>query len=238
MVGQVSAALCGLVLLVLHPGQAAAEPPSPGREAGEATVEQAREVARQANRAYSEGNMERALELYRQARQLRPAPKLLFNMAQCERRRGRRPEAVALYEQFLKELPGAPNAPEVEQLIRELRAGGSAAAPGTAPAESARVAEPGAPPGTTPSRATAPAVGLLPVAAAGEPGAVLAARPPGSDGSAGTAGGRPWYRRWYVWAAAGAVVIAVVAGSAAASSGSSGSGLPPLGTHAYFGGGR
>jgi tetratricopeptide (TPR) repeat protein len=73
---------------------------------------------------------------------------LLFNRAECYRQMGKNDEALRDYEQFLTDMPTAPNRKNVEERIAALRATAKrevVAAPAAAPSLSAPAAPPVAP---------------------------------------------------------------------------------------------
>ena len=82
----------------------------------------AKQAAEQATTDYKLGNFEAALAGYSEAYRLYPAPKLLFNIAQCHRNLGHYEQAIHFYEGYLRELPDARNRADVEALLEETRA--------------------------------------------------------------------------------------------------------------------
>jgi hypothetical protein len=200
--------------------------PAPGTGATSSTADDAKALVKQANHLYTSGRFAEALSLYLRAYDLASNPKLLFNMAQCERFLGHREKALFLYRRFLREYPNPPNAALVQQVIADLEREEAAA---KAPEGASREPKEG-----TARPSVLPAV---PVAEASAP----APRPVPSETD--TSAGRPWYRRWYVWAAVGAVVVGGAVGGAVAgtrgssmAAGSPPSGLPLFGSQPYFGG--
>jgi tetratricopeptide (TPR) repeat protein len=97
---------------------------------------------------YKQGKYESAWLEFSSAYQIAPLPDLLFNMARCEAKIGRREDAVRHYRQFLERVPNDPEADKIRAQIAELEAqiqasggtqgGASASAPGGAgtPSES------------------------------------------------------------------------------------------------------
>jgi tetratricopeptide (TPR) repeat protein len=76
---------------------------------------------------YDVGEFARALVEFKESFLASDDPVLLFNMAQCHRQLGQAAEAVRLYRSYLRRKPDAPNRPEVERRIEELRATAPAA---------------------------------------------------------------------------------------------------------------
>jgi tetratricopeptide (TPR) repeat protein len=183
------AALMGVILLATAP-----------RAAADDRAEAARVHFRKAEKAFSLGRFEQALEQYETAYDLTPLPGLLFNMGQCYSNLGNGERAIFFYERYSQVAQDAEQREMVQALIVE---------------ERRRLAPPGAPTDTPspPEGDVALPLDLPPVSAAPGVASVdrevppaLAARPTAAPGPR-----RPLYRRWWVWAAAG-----VVAGSAAA----------------------
>ncbi|MBX3275742.1 MAG: tetratricopeptide repeat protein [Sandaracinaceae bacterium] len=88
----------------------------------EAARVRARELARGATAEYNLGRFEDALRGYEAAYEVFPAPQLLFNLGQCHRELGHHERAIFFYERYLAEMPGAPNAATVRELLAETRA--------------------------------------------------------------------------------------------------------------------
>jgi hypothetical protein len=166
--------------------------------------ESARAHFRRAEKAFSLGKFQQALEQYEAAYDLQPLPGLLFNMGQCHKNLGNSQRAIFFYERYLEVAQDESRREMVESLIAEERerlgqavpAAPSAGAPGAEPAIGALdVLEP--PPTTSPSVAS------------------LIASPPAQVRAQVTSDGKrphPLYKRWWVWAAAG-VVAALATGT-------------------------
>jgi tetratricopeptide (TPR) repeat protein len=139
------AALAGLALLLADVSAARAQaPPAAGDEASQA---QARALHQRGMAAYDLGNFDEAIEAFRQAYQLAPAPGLLFNLAQAQRAKGEPGCADALrsYRAYLRALPEASNRDLVSEQIAEMercvaaterRQAAASSAPPPAPAAS------------------------------------------------------------------------------------------------------
>lgn len=95
---------------------------APGSAAG-------RKHAAKANQLAAQNRCNAAVAEFTKAYRLLKDPALLFNRAECYRRIGRDSQAVKDYEQFLAEMPHAPNRSTVEARIASLRGGAQAAAP-------------------------------------------------------------------------------------------------------------
>jgi tetratricopeptide (TPR) repeat protein len=166
------------------------------------------------NAAFRQGRIAEALQLYQQARAHGESPELLFNLAQCHRKLGQTKEAVRLFRAYLAQYPTAPNRAVVERLLGRL---------GASPEDDALDPQVRTPP-------------VLPAAPAVEPGAAAPVSATAREATGTDARpGRPWYRRWYVWAGIGAVVVAgAVVGGVVGSRGGSGPPSSSFGNHNFF----
>jgi len=79
----------------------------------------ARELYVKAERKYSLGQLERALELFSRAYEVLPLSGFLFNIAQCQRQLGNYERAIFLYRRYLQKKPDAANRKLVDKLILE-----------------------------------------------------------------------------------------------------------------------
>jgi len=114
---------------------------APGSAAG-------RKHAAEANRLAAQNHCKAAVAEFTKAYRLLKDPVLLFNRAECFRKIGKDSQAIEDYEQFLAEMPQAPNRSNVEARIVGLRGAVEAAGPSRKESH----AEPGAgqaPPGDT-----------------------------------------------------------------------------------------
>jgi tetratricopeptide (TPR) repeat protein len=154
----------------------------------------ARRHAAKANQLSAKNKCRSAVPEFTRAYKILKDPALLFNRAECLRKLGRDAEALKDYEQFLTELPQAPNHAAVEARIASLRGavgagGGTAAAmkpeQGT-PAEK-EAAGPTGKPGQ--KRADAPAVPAATAAAMPARPAETAALAPAAPSAAKAAVG-------------------------------------------------
>ena len=207
---------------------------------GAARADDASDARRHAQRGSSlaaAGKCKQAVVEFDKALAVIRDPALLFNRAECHRKLGEPEAALEDYNQFLADLPKAPNRKLVESRIAELSKPASAtppAEPAVAPgaqltrdkskAATAKAAPPAAASepkpsdlGVTPPVAAAPAPSLaLPSAPppAGEGTAASAslslqdASPPPSSSSDESIASRPWF-----WIAVGVAVVAVAAGT-------------------------
>jgi tetratricopeptide (TPR) repeat protein len=80
----------------------------------------ARELFREAQQHYKLGEFQAALDGFKEAYRNFEDPSLLFNIAQCERQLGQKPDALRSYRMFLSEVPKTPNRDEVERVIASL----------------------------------------------------------------------------------------------------------------------
>ncbi len=71
---------------------------------------------------FKAGEYQRAIESFATAYALEPAPLLLFNIAQVQRKAGHRDEALALYRRFLEEDPNTPMRAEAEGYVAQVQA--------------------------------------------------------------------------------------------------------------------
>src|SRR5262245_17333846 len=69
---------------------------------------------------YDRGAIPEAMTAFQAAYALRPDPAFLFDIGQCQRRLGRRAEALASYRAFLRERPNSEKRDVVERLIAAL----------------------------------------------------------------------------------------------------------------------
>lgn len=208
---------------------------------GETARDQAREQARQGRTLYEEGRYQDALEAYRAAFELAPAPGVLFNLGQCYRHLGDMASALEYYERYLSESPTAANRPAVEALIEQCRTQ-LVQVPGDAgPPDVALPADGGLGAGTTadddagarptggqthgdidaaPTHSDEP--GLEPQqdffygdSTHSSPDTALV--PEEAGGAAAIGGGErsrlPVYRRWWFWTLIGAAVVGATVGA-------------------------
>jgi len=147
-------------------------------------VARAKAAYRKGQAHYRLGEFEQALTAFKEAYRNREDPSFLFNIAQCERQLGHKPEAERMYTSYLRTWPEAPNRAEVEQLISTLHAQIE---------EEKKAVEP--PPPTAPLPSVA--------APAAAPTVVVQAPPPR----------RPIYKRWWLWTTiGGAVAVGLAVG--------------------------
>lgn len=84
-------------------------------------VASAREHFARGTRAYDLGQYEEAIKEYQAAYRAKDDPAILFNIGQAYRGAGDAQSAIESYRSYLRKVPGAPNRPEVEERIVELR---------------------------------------------------------------------------------------------------------------------
>jgi tetratricopeptide (TPR) repeat protein len=169
--------------------------------------QEARDLFKLGKQAFDEGRFERALKYFKDSYDLSQRATLLSSIGSTLDRLRRDREALAAYQQYLQEVPDAPNRTLIEERVRILQA----ALPHPA-------ATPEAP---TPNPPPAAVVVATPAAAAqtqvhpdSAPALATAATPRSSDSPAITS-------RWWFWAGIGTVAAAaIVVGVVASSSGS------------------
>lgn len=192
--GRAAAAVLVMAALCASAGPAAAEIPSPEREA--------RRHFDEAEAAYKAGRYAQALEKYQAGYAAKPLPGFLVNIAQCQRRLGDLKAARATYREFILVAPDSRLVPEVQQLLRrldvviaDLEAGKASAQPEAASGDDVDAAELAPPP----MLASDPAGPASPLATAPAPRDAPAARHSRT--------------RWWLW---GGIAAAAVAGGVAA----------------------
>lgn len=89
--------------------------------AEDAATARARQLFQEGQKQFDLGNWDAAARGFSQAYELRPDPKLLYNMAQAYRRGGNARRAVDLYKNYLMKDPKSPLRAEVEERIRGLQ---------------------------------------------------------------------------------------------------------------------
>jgi tetratricopeptide (TPR) repeat protein len=94
----------------------------------------ARKHAARANKLAAQNKCRSAVPEFNRAYQTLKDPILLFNRAECQRKLGNAEEALKDYEQFLSDMPTAPNRASVEAHIATLRAGVRSQPSSSAPA--------------------------------------------------------------------------------------------------------
>lgn len=95
---------------------------APNVRADDGVRDKARVLNNQGNGAYDVGNYERAIDLFAQAYQTYPDPRILFNLGQSYRKTRNYERALEVYRAYLRNMQEAPNRPAVEALIGELEA--------------------------------------------------------------------------------------------------------------------
>jgi tetratricopeptide (TPR) repeat protein len=87
----------------------------------DATVDKAKALFAEGNEHYNLGEFAPALERYKLAYRVKPLPAFQFNIAQCHRKLGQYPDAIAMYQAYLVGVPNAQNRATVESLIAETK---------------------------------------------------------------------------------------------------------------------
>ncbi|MDB4971534.1 MAG: hypothetical protein JWN44_7223 [Myxococcales bacterium] len=80
----------------------------------------ARAAFERGTRHYNLAEYGKALDEFREAYRIYPEPSFLYNIAQCYRQVGDKPNAIRFYRTYLRETPNAPNRDEVNRLIATL----------------------------------------------------------------------------------------------------------------------
>jgi tetratricopeptide (TPR) repeat protein len=92
-----------------------------GKTADRQRVRQARHAFEAGKKAYTAGDFDKAIELWKEAYELKDDPIFLYNIAQAYRQKGDSAKAVFYYKGYLRELPDAKNRGEVEEKVAELQ---------------------------------------------------------------------------------------------------------------------
>jgi tetratricopeptide (TPR) repeat protein len=87
----------------------------------DATVDKAKALFAEGNEHYNLGEFGPALERYKLAYRVKPLPAFQFNIAQCHRKLGQYPDAIAMYQAYLVGVPNAKDRATVESLIAEAK---------------------------------------------------------------------------------------------------------------------
>jgi tetratricopeptide (TPR) repeat protein len=82
----------------------------------------ARDAFQEGSRQYEMGDFKAALAAFKRAYLNYEDPAFLFNIAQCERAIGDKPEALRTYRVFLYKVPDSPQRASVEKIVAELQA--------------------------------------------------------------------------------------------------------------------
>ena len=154
--------------------------------------EAARAAYRSATQHFNLGEYQDALADFKTAYRNFEDPSFLFNVAQCERLLGHKPEAIRAYRTYLANSPGAPNAADVRSVISKIED---------------EISKDGEKHQIPPAIAVAPAPTPSATPTVSQPAFVVAATPP-SDRS------RPVYKRGWFWATivGGAAAVALGVG--------------------------
>ncbi len=148
---------------------------------------------------------------FEKAFELKPDPAILYNAAQAHRFAGNKPRALDLYESYLRLYGDQPNAGEVRDHVKQLRAAIEAEhsatnAPPTAaaPLPPGSTAPSGEPPATPPSTATPPPAAATTTAGEGASSSTLTATAPPPS--------KPLVKKPWFWAVVGGAAVVVAAG--------------------------
>lgn len=111
----------------------------------------ARRLFADGERAFAEARWDAALDAYTAAYEAAPLPGFLFNIGQCHRKLEHWEEAADFFRRYLAALPDAPNFEDAEDLLHEVEAQLSEAAPLPPPAPPPTAPPPTPPPAAPPS---------------------------------------------------------------------------------------
>jgi len=106
-------------------------------EAADDQTRHAAELYDSGTKHYRLAEFESALKDFQEGYRLRSDPAFLFNIGQCQRQLGDLDGAMHSFGSYLRELPNAPNAPEVRHLLGTLQSRIDARPPKPEPAPSA-----------------------------------------------------------------------------------------------------
>jgi tetratricopeptide (TPR) repeat protein len=147
---------------------------------------------------------------FEKAFELKPDPAILYNAAQAHRFAGNKPRALELYESYVRMYSDQPNATEVREHVRQLRAAIEAEHSATnappsavAPLPSATAAPAGRTPSTT-EPSSAPAPSSTPAAQPSSSATTLTASAAPPE--------RPLVKKPWFWAVVGGAAVVVAAG--------------------------
>ena len=113
--------LIGLVLALAVPAPVhAADKPA---RIDRTRAKQARQAFEMGKKAYTAGEFDKAIELWKEGYELKDDPILLYNIAQAYRQKGDAAKAIFYYRGYLRDAPQARNRPEVEARMAELQRG-------------------------------------------------------------------------------------------------------------------
>jgi tetratricopeptide (TPR) repeat protein len=126
-------------------------------------VKQARQAFELGKKAYTVGDFDHAIELWKEGYELKDDPIFLYNIAQAYRQKGDSAKAIFYYRGYLRDAPQAKNRPEVEARMAELQRGIDEAE------RAAQAAPPPPPPAPPPPAAQEVAPAASPVASDEQP---------------------------------------------------------------------
>jgi tetratricopeptide (TPR) repeat protein len=146
----------------------------------------ARKAYKAGSQHFNLGEYDAALTSFKDAYRLREDPIFLFNIAQCQRLLKNKREALASYRTYLANAPRAPNRPEVERTIEQLKSDV------VAEDEEKRRKE----------DAAAAAAAAAEQQRAAQQAQMVVAEPPQAPPPK-----TPLYKKWWLWTAVGGVVV-------------------------------
>lgn len=156
----------------------------------------ARHLFEEGSRHYDLGDYGQALELFKKAYVQFEEPSFLFNIAQCHRLLGDKKAAIQNYRTYLRKLPNASNADQVQRIVSELED------------SIAREKQTTAPELKTPTTKDKQPISVEPPAAKPAPPDIVATPIPRSRPSDRV----PAYKHWWPWTLAAVGIAAVAVG--------------------------
>jgi tetratricopeptide (TPR) repeat protein len=146
----------------------------------------AKDAYLEGQRLFELGEYQKALDSFKRAYLAYDDPAFLFNLGQCYRMLGDKPEAVRSYKQFLRKVPDVGNRVAIEKIVSDLEAA----------IEQDRAARARPPEGVqAPNGESGPATTVT------QPSA-------GTTTAEAKQPERPLYKKWWLWTIVGGVVVA------------------------------
>jgi tetratricopeptide (TPR) repeat protein len=174
----------------------------------------ARDAYREGTRLYDVGEYKQALEAFKKAYLNYEEPTFLFNMAQCFRQLGDKPEAIRMYKSYLRKMENAPNRGDVKAIVATLESAieqeratrsvppqGTMGPPGTTPPEGPPPPE--QPPTPPPQQPPPPQTTTT----------TTQSTTTASTSTTSSEAPTPIYKKWWLWTVVGVVVVGVAVGA-------------------------
>lgn len=169
--------------------------------------QRAKKLFEDGTRAFNLGEFPNAVDLYRQAYNLKPEPGLLYNIAQSYRLSNDPSNAVFFYRSFLRAAPNTPNRKEIEGRIKKLELQiAEQKAPPNSPVGLGALPPGEEPTGSTESKPTGSSTTT--------PTTLTNPTPTTSNASANTlvaspATAKPLHKKWWLWTIVGVAAVGV-----------------------------